>query len=89
MLALTGLITGVLLGLRYKVLSLVPAMITAVLIGAAIGVTGQQDLWAVSLLTVSGLAALQIGYLIGLVAQTVWKAGAPKQTVTAVAGRTR
>jgi hypothetical protein len=66
MLSLLGLLVGIVLGQRFRVLVLVPAM--AVLLPTAIGVAAlsHQGLETIALLTALAVGALQIGYLLGV-----------------------
>jgi len=59
---ITGAIIGVLLGLRFKVLVLVPA---SVLADIAVIVNGRGDLSVIVLTLVGTLVSLQVGYIAG------------------------
>jgi hypothetical protein len=63
---LLGLLVGTVLGQRFRVLVLVPAM--AVLLPMAIGVAAfsHQGLETIALLTALTVGTLQIGYLLGV-----------------------
>ena len=70
MLAMTAMLIGALLGLRFKVLILVPAII----IGSAtlgIGMAHSNSLWFTLLAMVLAITALQMGYLGGAVIRFV------------------
>jgi hypothetical protein len=59
---ITGAIIGVLLGLRFKVLVLVPASVLAAI---AVIVNGRGDLSVIVLTLVGTLVSLQVGYIAG------------------------
>jgi hypothetical protein len=63
LLALFGV--GVLLGMRFRVLVLIPAIAFAVLIEVAV-VSGQHSFGSITPLAVATVAILQIGYWAGL-----------------------
>lgn len=67
MLAITGLLIGALLGLRIKVLILVPA--TVVYTGAIfwVGLAHHQSVVSVVLATVTAITTLQLGYVCGTI----------------------
>ena len=66
MLALLSLLTGMVLGMRSKVLILVPATACAVPIAIAIGVESYNAFGLVLLLVAAAVVSLQIGYLAGV-----------------------
>jgi hypothetical protein len=62
---ITGAITGILLGLRFKVFVLVPAILLAT---AVIIISGSDHTLSVMVLTVFGtVVSLQIGYIVGCI----------------------
>ena len=62
---LLSLLTGIALGMRFRVLILFPAMALACVIVAALGVVGRDAVsWALFLMLVA-VTALQAGYLVG------------------------
>jgi hypothetical protein len=64
-----GIFVGIILGLRFKILVLVPTLLVAVGIVATVGIAEGHHLSAI-LLTVFGLiVSLQIGYVVGCVSQ--------------------
>jgi hypothetical protein len=63
--ALTGLIIGVILGLRFKVLVLVPVTVLAALATVAVGVNGSQASRLIIMWTVVVSLCLQMGYVLG------------------------
>jgi hypothetical protein len=71
----SGAIAGVLLGIRFKVLVLVPASLLAAVIVVANG-SGQQ-LGAVVLTLLGTVASLQIGYVVGSILRALVRARLP------------
>jgi hydrogenase/urease accessory protein HupE len=65
MFAMTIALTGALLGLRYNVLALVPAVPVGLTASILIGIARHDDLWSIILVAVVTIAALQAGYLGG------------------------
>lgn len=64
-----GIFVGIILGLRFKILVLVPTLLVAVGVVAMVGIAEGHHLNAI-LLTVFGLiVSLQIGYVVGCVSQ--------------------
>jgi len=75
-----GMIAGIILGLRFRVLVLVPATLFAAGVVAVVGLAGGQ-LGAVIALTMAGTAALlQVGYLVGCVLEVANPVRLPKRT---------
>lgn len=71
MVAIAGVLTGILLGTRYKVLCLVPVMMAG---AAFLVVAGRLNDVSAGTTALSALAlgiALQIGYLVGFGAQSM------------------
>jgi NADH:ubiquinone oxidoreductase subunit 6 (subunit J) len=80
--AAIGVVVGIVLGLRYKVLVLVPAVMFAMISAIMIGVTHADRFWSIVLMAVELIAAVQLGYLAGTVTRTAiaaifppWKRG--------------
>jgi hypothetical protein len=65
-LAITALLTGILLGLRFKVLVLVPIMALAIGAVLAGGIAHHEEAGSVALAMLIAAASLQVGYLGGL-----------------------
>jgi hypothetical protein len=65
--AVIGVVVGIVLGLRYKVLILVPAATFATISAIIIGVAHADGFWSIVLMTVELITAVQIGYLAGTV----------------------
>jgi len=64
-LALISLLAGVVLGLRFKVLVVVPASTATLLVAVGIGLGRADSLWTIVLMAEAAVASLQIGYLAG------------------------
>ena len=67
MLLLLSLLTGAVLGMRFKVLVLVPAMAGALATAIAVEIFRQQGLASMILVSAATVSLLQIGYLAGIV----------------------
>jgi hypothetical protein len=61
----SGFLAGMLLGQRFKVLILLPAIGVAAIIATCAGIASGDHFWSIVLLAVWLAVALQIGYLIG------------------------
>jgi hypothetical protein len=61
-----SLLAGMVLGQRFKVLVLAPAIAFAVLAAIGAGVARPDAIWAIVLAAVATTASLQIGYLAGI-----------------------
>jgi hypothetical protein len=60
-----SLIAGMVLGQRFKVLILPPAIVLAIIAATAAGIVRGDHGWSIVLLAVAVTVVLQIGYLIG------------------------
>jgi hydrogenase/urease accessory protein HupE len=60
-----ALLIGIMLGLRFKVLILVPTAIAASAITLGVGIAYDDSLHSILLTTVLVIATLQMGYLVG------------------------
>jgi hypothetical protein len=69
--AVIGGVVGIVLGLRYKVLILVPAVMLAMLSSILVGVAHADRFWSIVLMTVELITAVQLGYLAGIVTHAV------------------
>ena len=65
------LLTGGILGFRFKVIILFPAIILTVVVTSSIEVAQGQDAWSSALITLAAVIAIQMGYLSGVVASFV------------------
>jgi hypothetical protein len=59
---------GGVLGFRYKVLILIPAIILTAIGTYSIEIAQRQDAWSSALTTIAAMIAIQIGYLGGIAA---------------------
>jgi hypothetical protein len=60
------LFIGGVLGFRFKVLVLIPAIILTIIVTGSIEVAQRQDSWFSALTTLAAVIAIQIGYLGGI-----------------------
>lgn len=81
-LAVIGVAVGIVLGLRYKVLILVPAIMFAMISAIIVGIAHAERFWSIVLMTLELIAAVQLGYLAGTVTHAAiatifppWKQG--------------
>ena len=70
-LAIIGVVVGVVLGLRYKVLVLVPALLSAGVLAILVGVVRADSFWSIVLTAAALVTAVQLGYLAGIVIHAV------------------
>jgi hypothetical protein len=83
-LAIVGALAGVALGLRYKVLVLVPAVMLALTFSVMVRVAYADSFWLTTLTIAAVVTALQLGYLAGVVVRTIierifpWQSGERK-----------
>jgi hypothetical protein len=66
-LAIITVVVGIVLGLRYKVLILVPAVMFAMLFAIMVGIARADNFWSIVLTMVVLGTAVQLGYLAGVV----------------------
>jgi hypothetical protein len=64
--ALICLLAGMVLGQRFKVLAVVPAIATSSLVAIGFGIAHSEGLGRTILLAALAVASLQIGYLLGV-----------------------
>jgi hypothetical protein len=69
--AIFSLLAGLVLGHRFRVLVLLPAIALALLGAVGAGTAHADGIWWTALMAAAAVAALQIGYLIGLVARQI------------------
>jgi hypothetical protein len=62
--AVIGVVVGIVLGLRYKVLILVPAVMLAMLSAIIVGIADADRFWSIVLMTLELITAVQLGYLV-------------------------
>ena len=67
MLVMTALLTGALLGLRFKAFILVPAVVIGSATVLIVGIARSDSIWPTLLAAALAVTALQMGYLCGAV----------------------
>jgi hypothetical protein len=67
MLAMTALLVGVLLSMRFKVLILAPATLIGAVVTFGAVISHRDSVWSIVLASVLAIVALQIGYFAGSV----------------------
>jgi hypothetical protein len=67
MLAMTAMLIGAMLGLRFKVLILVPAIVIGSAATLGIGMAHSNSLWSILLAMALAITALQMGYFGGTI----------------------
>jgi hypothetical protein len=65
-LAVISFLAGIALGLRYKVVILVPAVILVVIFAMIVGIARGDHFWSIILAMVIVGTAVQLGYLVGI-----------------------
>jgi hypothetical protein len=65
MLAILSLLAGMVLGQRFKVLILIPAIAASLIVAVAAGIARADDIWSIVMMAVLAATSLQIGYLGG------------------------
>jgi hypothetical protein len=71
MLASVGVLLGAVLGLRFKVLVLVPVICAALPIVVVAGIARGEGLWRLALAMIVVATSLQLGYILGIVVRFV------------------
>jgi hypothetical protein len=64
-----SVVFGVLLGLRFRVLVLIPATLLMTVAVGLVGIANAQAFWTVALTTVVIIGSLQCGYIVGCIMQ--------------------
>ena len=64
--AILSLLVGTLLGQRFPVLILAPAVFLALVFTICAGVARAESLWIIGLSAATAITCLQVGYLLGL-----------------------
>jgi hypothetical protein len=77
---IVGAIAGIMLGLRFKVLILVPAILLATAVITVTGTVRGHELSVIALTLFGTGASLQIGYMVGCVLQVMTPAHLPART---------
>lgn len=87
MLAITAVLFGVVLGMRFKILILLPATVIGSATTLGVGVAHSDGFWAIVLATALVIAALQVGYLAGTIVIASSHIGKDSTVTVAVAQR--
>lgn len=69
----TSFFAGAVLGLRFKVSVLVPALFVAAVVVGISAVHSGVDLWSLALAVIAAVTSMQLGYLVGVVASTLFE----------------
>ena len=75
-----GIIAGIMLGLRFKVFVLAPAILAATAVTTVNAIMSGRGLNVIALTTVGVIASLQIGYFVGGILQVMAAAHLPAKT---------
>ena len=65
-LSMVSFLVGALLGQRFKVMVLIPAVAAVLTLAVGIGVTHAHTGWSIVLMAAAAATSMQIGYLIGI-----------------------
>lgn len=76
-----GAIAGIILGLRFKVLVLVPAALLAAVVVTVAGIISNRELGMIALTAFGTVALLQIWYIVGGILEVVAPAYLPTRTI--------
>ncbi len=82
--ALISLLIGMMLGQRFKVLVLMPAIAIALVIAVGAGVARADPLWSIVLIAAATATSLQIGYLVGIGIRDVFVAAPTRSPITSL-----
>jgi hypothetical protein len=79
-----GAVFGIILGLRFKVLVLVPGTVLATAVVIAVGLLGGQQFRVIAFTVVGAAALLQVGYVVGCVLEVAapWRLAAKSDRMT-------
>jgi hypothetical protein len=64
--AIIYVLAGAVLGLRFKVLILAPAVTLTTLFAAIVGIKRGDMFWSIAIAMILGVTAIQVGYLAGI-----------------------
>jgi hypothetical protein len=70
-LIIVGFVVGIVLGQRCNAWILMPAVMLAMMFGTMVGIARADSFWSIVLTTVAGVIAVQLGYLTGVVINSV------------------
>jgi predicted Na+-dependent transporter len=85
-LIILNLLAGLVLGQRFKVLVLVPAIVLALLVAIGAGIARGDGVWSTALMAGAVGMALQIGYLAGLFIGHIPALGRARRTASSLPG---
>ena len=71
MVVVVSVLVGIILGLRFKVMILVPAITLATLLAVTVGVARAYPFWSIVMAIILLGSAVQIGYFVGIVMRGV------------------
>ena len=80
---ITGTIAGIMLGLRFKILVLAPAILLAMAVITETGIASGDKAWAIALTVFGTAASLQIGYFAGGILCAMIRAHPPARSTAA------
>jgi hypothetical protein len=64
----TTFLAGAVLGVRFKVLVLFPAMLVAIAAVGIVAIDNRVDLWSFVLMVTIAVVSIQVGYVVGAIA---------------------
>jgi hypothetical protein len=85
-LTILSLLAGLVLGQRFRVLVLLPAIALALLVAVGDGMARADGIWWTALMAAAAVTALQIGYLIGLGIRHIPVLGQTDRRATSLSG---
>jgi hypothetical protein len=91
----TSFFAGAVLGLRFKVSVLVPAMLVASVVVSITAIDSRVGLWLLALMVIVAVTSMQVGYLLGAAASPLFEvttkqdAGVASRSSDAVEGPVR
>jgi hypothetical protein len=65
-LSTVSFLVGAALAQRFKIIVLIPAVVTALTLAVGIGVTNAYSFWSIVVAAATAATSMQIGYLIGM-----------------------
>jgi hypothetical protein len=72
---------GAVLGLRFRVSVLVPALFVASVVAGISAVDSRVDLWSLALAVIVAVTSMQLGYLVGVVASPLFEVKTSREGV--------
>jgi hypothetical protein len=77
--AIIGILVGIALGLRYKILILMAAVMLAIVFVIIVGIARADSVWSIALTTVGVVIAVQLSYLAGVAIRGVIESVFPQK----------